>query len=119
MIEHTSIFFYLFIGNMYSFLILKSIVRVSCIFLLFLVLWCRWLRALWKHFLLLEDHISAPFRQIMLNAEAIFGILVIVLTLCNPYFAAIAERDTVAMIRCAAQTIRQRFKFVQSWVRAL
>jgi hypothetical protein len=31
------------------------------------------LRELWKHFLLLEDHISAPFRQIMLNAEAKVG----------------------------------------------
>jgi len=31
------------------------------------------LRALWKHFLLLEDHISAPFRQIILNAEANVG----------------------------------------------
>jgi len=31
------------------------------------------LRALWKHFLLLEDHISAPFRQILLNAEANVG----------------------------------------------
>eukprot|EP00571_Detonula_confervacea_P013157 CAMPEP_0172310640 /NCGR_PEP_ID=MMETSP1058-20130122/12227_1 /TAXON_ID=83371 /ORGANISM="Detonula confervacea, Strain CCMP 353" /LENGTH=658 /DNA_ID=CAMNT_0013023533 /DNA_START=6 /DNA_END=1982 /DNA_ORIENTATION=- len=31
------------------------------------------LRALWKHFLLLEDHISAPFRQIIVNAEAIVG----------------------------------------------
>mmetsp|Transcript_20971 Transcript_20971/g.45406 ORF Transcript_20971/g.45406 Transcript_20971/m.45406 type:complete len:663 (+) Transcript_20971:33-2021(+) len=31
------------------------------------------LRTLWKHFLLLEDHISAPFRQIMLNAEANVG----------------------------------------------
>eukprot|EP00579_Thalassiosira_antarctica_P002540 CAMPEP_0201865888 /NCGR_PEP_ID=MMETSP0902-20130614/662_1 /ASSEMBLY_ACC=CAM_ASM_000551 /TAXON_ID=420261 /ORGANISM="Thalassiosira antarctica, Strain CCMP982" /LENGTH=665 /DNA_ID=CAMNT_0048390753 /DNA_START=10 /DNA_END=2007 /DNA_ORIENTATION=- len=31
------------------------------------------LRALWKHFLLLEDHISAPFRQIMLNAESNVG----------------------------------------------
>ena len=30
-------------------------------------------RALWKHFLLLEDHISAPFRQIMLNSEANVG----------------------------------------------
>ena len=30
-------------------------------------------RALWKHFLLLEDHISAPFRQILLNAEANVG----------------------------------------------
>jgi len=31
------------------------------------------LRALWKHFLLLEDHISAPFRQIMVNAEVNVG----------------------------------------------
>ena len=30
-------------------------------------------RTLWKHFLLLEDHISAPFRQILLNAEAKIG----------------------------------------------
>ena len=30
-------------------------------------------RTLWKHFLLLEDHISAPFRQILLNAEAKVG----------------------------------------------
>ena len=30
-------------------------------------------RTLWKHFLLLEDHISAPFRQLMLNAEASVG----------------------------------------------
>ena len=30
-------------------------------------------RTLWKHFLLLEDHISAPFRQILLNAEANVG----------------------------------------------
>ncbi|KAL3799119.1 hypothetical protein HJC23_002247 [Cyclotella cryptica] len=30
-------------------------------------------RQLWKHFLLLEDHISAPFRQIMLNAEGKIG----------------------------------------------
>ena len=31
------------------------------------------LRALWKHFMLLEDHISAPFRQVVLNAEAVVG----------------------------------------------
>ena len=31
------------------------------------------MRELWKHFLLLEDHISAPFRQMMLNAEAKVG----------------------------------------------
>lgn len=31
------------------------------------------MRELWKHFLLLEDHISAPFRQMMLNAEAKIG----------------------------------------------
>lgn len=31
------------------------------------------LRALWKHFLLLEDHISAPFRQIMIDAESNVG----------------------------------------------
>ena len=31
------------------------------------------LRELWKHFLLLEDHISAPFRQIVLNAETVVG----------------------------------------------
>ncbi|KAL7529965.1 hypothetical protein ACHAXR_003249 [Thalassiosira sp. AJA248-18] len=31
------------------------------------------LRALWKHFLLLEDHISAPFRQMVLNAEENVG----------------------------------------------
>ena len=31
------------------------------------------LRELWKHFLLLEDHISAPFRQMVLNAEAVVG----------------------------------------------
>ena len=30
-------------------------------------------RTLWKHFLLLEDHVSAPFRQILLNAEAKIG----------------------------------------------
>jgi hypothetical protein len=30
-------------------------------------------RSLWKHFLLLEDHISAPFRQVLLNAEANVG----------------------------------------------
>jgi len=30
-------------------------------------------RALWKHYLLLEDHISAPFRQIILNAESNIG----------------------------------------------
>ena len=30
-------------------------------------------RSLWKHFLLLEDHISAPFRQVVLNAEANVG----------------------------------------------
>ena len=30
-------------------------------------------RALWKHFLLLEDHVSAPFRQILLDAEANVG----------------------------------------------
>ncbi|KAL9185219.1 hypothetical protein ACHAXT_002996 [Thalassiosira profunda] len=31
------------------------------------------LRQLWKHFMLLEDHISAPFRQMVLNAEAKVG----------------------------------------------
>ena len=31
------------------------------------------MRELWKHFLLLEDHISAPFRQIMLIAEGKVG----------------------------------------------
>ncbi|KAL7555205.1 hypothetical protein ACHAWF_018848 [Thalassiosira exigua] len=31
------------------------------------------LRVLWKHLLLLEDHISAPFRQILLDAEAKVG----------------------------------------------
>lgn len=31
------------------------------------------LRKLWKHFLLLEDHVSAPFRQMVLNAEAKVG----------------------------------------------
>mmetsp|Transcript_8732 Transcript_8732/g.14379 ORF Transcript_8732/g.14379 Transcript_8732/m.14379 type:complete len:658 (+) Transcript_8732:95-2068(+) len=31
------------------------------------------LRELWKHFLLLEDHISAPFRQMVLNAESVVG----------------------------------------------
>jgi hypothetical protein len=31
------------------------------------------MRELWKHFLLLEDHISAPFRQMVLNAEAVVG----------------------------------------------
>ena len=30
-------------------------------------------RALWKHFLLLEDHVSAPFRQMLLDAEAGVG----------------------------------------------
>jgi hypothetical protein len=30
-------------------------------------------RKLWKHFMLLEDHISAPFRQILLNAEGKIG----------------------------------------------
>ena len=30
-------------------------------------------RELWKHYVLLEDHISAPFRQIILNAEANVG----------------------------------------------
>jgi hypothetical protein len=30
-------------------------------------------RKLWKHFMLLEDHISAPFRQMMLNAEGKIG----------------------------------------------
>lgn len=30
-------------------------------------------RQLWKHFLLLEDHISAPFRQILLFAEGKIG----------------------------------------------
>ena len=30
-------------------------------------------RQLWKHFMLLEDHISAPFRQILLNAEGKIG----------------------------------------------
>ena len=30
-------------------------------------------RSVWKHFLLLEDHISAPFRQIILNAESNVG----------------------------------------------
>ena len=31
------------------------------------------LRTLWKHFMLLEDHISAPFRQCMLDAEGRIG----------------------------------------------
>ena len=30
-------------------------------------------RELWKHFLLLEDHVSAPFRQILLDAESYVG----------------------------------------------
>jgi len=30
-------------------------------------------RALWKHFLTLEDHISAPFRQMLLDAESKVG----------------------------------------------
>lgn len=30
-------------------------------------------RKLWKHFMLLEDHISAPFRQMLLNAEGKIG----------------------------------------------
>ena len=30
-------------------------------------------RKLWKHFMLLEDHISAPFRQMLLNAEGKVG----------------------------------------------
>ncbi len=30
-------------------------------------------RELWKHFLLLEDHVSAPFRQILLDAESNVG----------------------------------------------
>ena len=30
-------------------------------------------RQLWKHFMLLEDHISAPFRQMLLNAEGKIG----------------------------------------------
>jgi len=30
-------------------------------------------RELWKHFLLLEDHVSAPFRQMLLDAEAGVG----------------------------------------------
>lgn len=33
----------------------------------------RSLRALWKHYLTLEDHISAPFRQIVLDAESLVG----------------------------------------------
>lgn len=31
------------------------------------------MRGLWKHFLTLEDHISAPFRQMMLDAESKVG----------------------------------------------
>jgi hypothetical protein len=30
-------------------------------------------RELWKHFLLLEDHVSAPFRQMLLDAESNVG----------------------------------------------
>jgi len=33
----------------------------------------RSMRQLWKHFLTLEDHISAPFRQIVLDAESKVG----------------------------------------------
>jgi len=30
-------------------------------------------RALWKHFVTIEDHLSAPFRQMILNSEAVIG----------------------------------------------
>lgn len=33
----------------------------------------RSLRALWKHFATIEDHLSAPFRQMILNSEAVIG----------------------------------------------
>lgn len=33
----------------------------------------RSLRALWKHFVTIEDHLSAPFRQMILNSEAVIG----------------------------------------------